>query len=261
MTAVPYGAALAALQETCSPLRDFVCPLYAKHRGQGYLLGTGVPLHLGATSIIVTASHVLAEFQDRCIYTLGHEDVLNLSGERRGFNYLKESTIDVDLGLIVLSKAETAELNHRFSFTYRTDLDEAQPTDDIAFYVLAGYPFTRNKPTPQSRDELNTTALFFVSRRMGSLEDSSATGKSLLVHFSLPAPPDGTKDMTGTLTTPPKPRGMSGGGVWCIQVDASTGRLAMPRLVGIGIEYDHGNRQFVCSRIQYLQPMLVGLIS
>ncbi len=269
MLAIPSGAAVAAAQEVCSPLRDYVCPLYAKHHGQGYLLGTGVPLRLAGASVIVTASHVLDEFEGRCIYTLGREDLLSLSGERRGFEHLKrptstkstsvEPTIDVDLALIVLNPSEAADLHRRFSFTYETDLIEARPSDETSLYVLVGYPFSKNKPTPHSGNEVSTNALFFVSRKISSVADSPVTGKHAMVHFALPAPPEGTKDMTGVLPTHPKPQGMSGGGVWRIQVDPKE-PISLPRLVGIGIEYDRNNSRFVCTRIQHVQPMLADLI-
>ena len=268
MPTEPSIAAIAYARDVCSVLSDYVCPLYAKHHGQGHLLGTGVPLRFAGASVVITASHVLNDSGDRCIYTLGDDDLLNLSGERRAFEHRKtstiptgvEPTIDVDLALIVLEPSEAAELSRRFSFTHYKDLAEAQFGDQTSLYVLVGYPFSKNKPTGASGNEVKTSALFCLSRQVGSVANSQETGKHSKVHFAFPASPKGTKDMTGTLSTQPKPQGMSGGGVWRIGLDGAVS-TPLPRLVGIGIEYDRHNNRFICTRIQHVQPMVADLFA
>lgn len=257
--------ALAQLKELIraesSALGRYVCPLYQQERGNGCLIGSGVPLRLGQAAFLVTASHVLRAFEDRYVYTLGADDAVSLEGERRVVTHRKRSTIDVDLALIVLRPHEADQLQRRFSFTYQNDLASAfGAAAAMELHILLGYPCSKNKPTPQSRYETTANIAFYPSRTIASVETSVTTGKHELVHFALAAPGDQTQSLSGGSARPPKAQGVSGGGVWKVGFDPAAQKFFMPQLVGIGIEHDAKIHRFICTHICHLLPMVQDLV-
>jgi hypothetical protein len=58
----------------------------------------------------------------------------------------------------------------------------------------------------------------------------------------------------------PKPYGMSGGGVWRIDIDIRTQLVTTPLLVGIGIEYHKSRELFVVTRVQAAIPLAQELL-
>jgi hypothetical protein len=58
-----------------------------------------------------------------------------------------------------------------------------------------------------------------------------------------------------------KVRGMSGGGIWRIDVDHATGQIQSPLLVGIGIEYHEKMQAFVATRTRYAVAMARSTLS
>ena len=253
--------ALLVINGLCAPLLEYVCPLYVKDRGRAVLLGTGVLLQLSNTLIVVTASHVMNAFDGRDIHTLGHEYLQPLAGERRLFEH-RPGSVDVDLALIILQPDISAHLSSRFHFVYPHDVADLQLTDSDAIYVVTGYPASKNKPTPRSRHTLTTNAAYYMSRSVHAVENSPHVGKHERVHFAVSAPPRHATSLVGGSSTMPSPFGISGGGVWSIRLeptqDPTRGR-PITSLVGIGIEYISASNEFICARIQYINPMLAKI--
>lgn len=235
------------------PLCDYVCPLYVLYRQQGRLIGTGVPIKTPDCTFIATAAHVLEEARDEPLFTFGSERPLALSGVRRAYKFIQGKTIDVDLGIIILDHATWRELQRRYSATSHTDFGYVSTPKSLAVYVLVGYPYSKNKPTPPRRTEIDTEAIYVMSDTMDTISHT-ALGLHRDVHFTLqifPERPQGEK-----IRGIPKMQGMSGGGVWRFEGDGAIREDATPKLVGLGTAYDSARRIFTCTRVQEVLAML-----
>lgn len=253
-------ATLTPLHDLCHSLGDYVCPLYALENRRAHLVGTGVPVRIGDLAFIVTAAHVAEEFDDRQLISVGSDRLLEVTGKRIGFKYLRGDGVDTDLAVVVLGRREAADMMKRFSFSTPLDVtDVAPPGSSYALYSLVGYPFSRNKPKPKSFKRLTARPTYVATSRRAELPGSGVDGKHEQVHFALWADADAILDAEAQPITPPKAQGMSGGGVWRIDVHEKTGQLGLPRLVGIGIEHARRDSIFIATRVQYILPLLRDL--
>jgi hypothetical protein len=222
-------------------------------------VGTGIPLQIGSVSVIATAAHVLMPFGGVSVLTFGSKRSLLLSGERRGFGHKPGRTVDVDLAVIVLTESERDELRQRFTFSYSLDFASTRPAHEITFYVLTGYPHSRNKASPRLLRETYAVANYFISRTLLPLSKIESPGKFSNVHFALGAQ---AKHAVGEYGEPvgfPSPNGLSGGGVWRLDFPKRVGAAPVPRLVGVGIEYCRKPGAFVCTRIENIAEMIEDL--
>jgi hypothetical protein len=251
---------LSPLHEVCRALGDYVCPLYALENSRVRLVGTGVPMHIGDLAFIITAAHVAEQFDERPLVTIGRDRLLEVTGKRVGYKYLKNERVDTDLAVVQLDTREADEMMKRFSFSTPMDVAHvAQAESKYILYSLVGYPFSRNRPKPRGFKVITARPTYVTTNRRAALPRRGVDGKHEEVHFALWADADKIVNADSKPITLPKAQGMSGGGVWRIDVDDSSGQPGSPKLVGIGIEPPHQDDLFVATRVHYIVPLLRDL--
>jgi hypothetical protein len=90
---------------------------------------------------------------------------------------------------------------------------------------------------------------------------STLSDKSDAYHFVLGHPGKVVSTHSGARFRVPRPHGMSGGGVWRIEIDIPRRVATSPSLVGIGIEYIKAKQLFVVTRVQAAIPLVDDLFS
>jgi hypothetical protein len=244
-----FASPFAPLHDVSSQLVERICPLFAmKGPRQPFLIGTGVPLQIGGVSVVVTAAHVLAKIGNASVLTFSRTRSLLLSGERRGFGHRKGKFADIDLALIVLTDDERVQMRERYTFSYSIEYSHL-PRRKTAFYVLIGFPHSRNKASPRLLHETYAEAVYFVMHERVPIAAVASDDKFSPIHFALAAP---SKSVVS-------PAGVSGGGVWWLDSSESATAAPVPRLVGIGIEYCRHPGAFICTRIHEVDVMVRDL--
>jgi hypothetical protein len=216
-------------------------------------------MRAGELKFLVTAAHVGEQFDGLRIATVGRDSLVEVGRRRIGYRSVPEKPVDTDLAVIELGDAEASELSGRFSFSSRADLDEVGPDDRFAFHCLVGYPASQNRPKPTSIKQLVAKVSYVAINKLADEVQPYGRAKDSRVHFAFGS----RRTMVNaelTPITPPKPNGMSGGGVWRINVDQFTGTLGAPKLVGIGIEHNRRDNVFIATRIRFVLPLLRDLM-
>jgi hypothetical protein len=127
-------------------------------------------------------------------------------------------------------------------------------------YLLAGYPFIRNRITST---DLTPPALatHLITGHIESTQIVKSKDKTDECHFALSFPLAHIRTLYGDIFRVPKPQGMSGGGIWRLDIDTTTHMATTPQLVGIGIEYHKTKkvRVFVGTRVQVALSLATDL--
>jgi hypothetical protein len=215
--------------------------LFVIQNRQAALIGTGVPITVGNTRFIATATHVIREAIGERLLTLGTEHPLHFSQEIR---YYKGGPVDVDVSTILLTEAEWRALTQRYTPTTAESLGDVDSHPSCAFYIAAGYPYSKNRRKPGRVVRFNPVGV--VAENL-LLLNQSFNGKNPGIHFGL------RLGFGMTRTRYPKHaialRGMSGGGVWRFDAAGDVTGSVVPRLVGIAIENYTGHNALIFSRV------------
>lgn len=244
---------LATITET---MHTRVCPLYTfADNGKAHLTGSAVPLRVGDTGFLVTAAHVcFARLgQPVPLFTWGNEKPRLLAGRRGAWEYQPGAMADVDVGVLALTDEEMSDLGEAYRFVTKSQVATAKPKTPGVHYVLAGYPAARNKVT---RNNLPSVATHIITGDIGDVSAFGGSDKYDGHHFSLGIPGDIIPRFGGGEFRIPKPSGMSGGGVWRIDIDISRQVATSPMLVGIGIEFHKRHHRFIATRLEAAFPLI-----
>ena len=90
---------------------------------------------------------------------------------------------------------------------------------------------------------------YYAAREFLDLARLRTPDKDPAAHFAVAAPLKKATDIGFKRQRPPEPYGISGGGVWKIELDRETGMARSAHLVGIGIEYIREQNAFIATRI------------
>ena len=247
----------APLQDVCETMQRRVCPLYAVDESRRvWMEGSGVPFDTGHLQFVLTAAHVFGEDHGPPLrlITLGKAGPRLLTGQRFAYGFEPEATIDADIALIGLSPDDVMDLRYRFQFAVPVATATLSSTPDTR-YIIVGYPETKNRVQTNRRLKFQATPVFIVAHELIDVTRVDSPGKSEKHHFAVRVPKRAVRTFTGERLDLPQARGMSGGGVWQVEVD-STGRLCdTPQLVGIGIEHSVAAQVFIATRVQVGIPL------
>lgn len=236
-----------------------VCPLYGQdERRRVQLLGSGVPFGSVKSSFLITAGHIVKAQGREPLLTWGAEGPEPLSGERIRWDDNSDVGPDYDLGLIALSRDEDSRLRRVYEFAHPERVSLDQPPCPKIYYLLAGYPAVRNRARARLIGPPLATSL--VSGDIRPIALKRALRKSEQAHFALFFDPQRLRTVRGEPFRIPKPQGMSGGGVWRLEMDRTTRLATALRLVGIGIEYHPLEKMFVATRIKEAIPLAHDLV-
>lgn len=239
-----------------------ICPLYSfDDATRAQIVGSAVPFNSGGFPVLITARHVLLQGGSRRslpVFTMG-EIPRVLTGRRIVWDYNPGVTPDLDLALVELTDEEASDLEKTYQFTTPAGTSTTKPKTPGIHYVLTGYPASRNRfVSPRSYPSARATHL-----TTGDIVDVSTLAvrdKTDETHFALGLPYREVPRMGGGRFTIPKAAGMSGGGVWMLEIDIPARLATTPLLVGIGIEHHRPRGFFVATRVQQAIPLLHDLI-
>lgn len=248
---------LAPLREICENIHRRVCPLYTIDETKRiWLAGSGVPFDTGTVQFILTAAHVFGENSGRPLrlITLGADAPRLLTGPRHGYGYLPGSSIDADVALIGLSADDYVDLRRRYHFTVPAETANVRESANIR-YLLAGYPATKNRVITSANLKFRATPTYIFGGELVGVAQFMLTGKAADYHFAISVPKTHVQTFAGDRLQLPKPQGMSGGGVWALEVDPASRLWSTPQLVGLGIEHLKAQEVFVATRVQLGIPL------
>ena len=252
--AVSIWAPLQAIGET---IHRRICPLYTfDNRNRIHIAGSGVPFRAGEFRFLLTAAHVCFDSSRAPIplFTMGSECPRVLSGRRGAWKYVPGKTPDIDLSVIALDDDLASELEGVYQFATPAETSVTATKTPGIHYLIAGYPAERN-PIKHSIAALATHLI------TGDIKQTAEglPNKSDDIHFALGHPGKTVPAYAGGRFGVPKVQGMSGGGVWRIEIDIPRKLSTSPLLVGIGIEYHKAKRVFVATRVQAAIPLVNDL--
>lgn len=251
----------APLTEFANAIHQRICPLYTfTDRGKVQVMGSAVPFRTAEVSLLLTAAHVCFEKYSGPppLFTWGRDRPRALLGRRGACEYRPRQMPDVDLAVIELSDEDADDLSSTYRFTTSDEITTAQPKTPGVHYLIAGYPASKNRATS---DSLPSVATYFITGDIGGVKNLYRTDKAEEYHFTLSVPKRGVPKMGGGVFQLPVPAGMSGGGIWRLEIDVARGLATSPLLVGIGIESHKERRLFVGTRVQAAMPLVGDLIA
>jgi hypothetical protein len=126
--------------------------------------------------------------------------------------------------------------------------------------MITGYPAVRNR-IKERNPSLPALATHLITGDIRPIEGLGLVDKFDSHHFALFLDTKRIRTHGGDPFRVPEPHGMSGGGVWRLDIDVQTKIATTPLLVGIGIEYHKSKKVFVSTRIQSAIPLAHDLLS
>ncbi len=224
-------------------LGRYVCPVYVE-RDESYLF---------------TAQHVIDTAGENELVIAGDDGFLKLRGDRVTLGHTPGVAYDV---CVIRVHPEIASMLKTFyRFSEPNDVADVGEYDKLTLYAFLGYPHTRNKPRPSAVREVVAAPHYYAVREFLDISKLRTPEKDAAAHFAMAAPFKKATDINFNRRRPPEPYGISGGGVWKIQLDRATEMARPAHLVGIGIEYIREQNAFIATRIHaaiYAQLMLKG---
>jgi hypothetical protein len=237
----------AALHDTiagiANPLLDAVCPIY--RRGKGglpALEASSVVSKVGPQHFLLSAAHALAHVPEEPLSVGGAEEIIEIGGLFYRTSPSPTAGSDrFDLSVFPLSSEQVAALGP----TRVINLAEMDPNERTDYrprvgscYLLLGYP--ASKQPPLRDNQMAAVPMMPVlqaadPRKYDELGFSPDT--HLLLEFERRRMRSGTSEITA-----PIPRGVSGGGIWCIP-NLTSLAPGPARLVAIFTEYHERHHQ------------------
>jgi hypothetical protein len=250
------------IEALLSNLGRYVCPIYVKQdiRNQTpYLIGTGTLFQDGDESYLITAKHVIDDALNEQLIIAGDNTFIKVYGEQISWEHKQGKKINYDVCVIHLHPKIADRLRSFYRFSEPTDISDISEYNKLILYAFLGHPHTRNKPQRSSVEKVMVTPYYYVLREFLDITKLKTQGKNPTIHFALAAPFKKATDINFARRKPPEPHGISGGGVWKIELDRNTGLAHNASLVGIGIEYLREQSAFIATKIHvaiYAQLML-----
>lgn len=239
----------AALHDTvasiANPLLDAVCPIYrAGRRGEPAAEASAVLTKIGHRHFLFTAARALAHVPAEPLSLGGIEKIIDIDGE-----FYRTSPPSIggsdrfDCAVWPLSSRHVEELGPS-RFIDLAEMDPAERTDHRPLirscYLPMGYPA---KKQPPLRDQLMVAVPMLPVLHGVEPRKYEELGFSPDTHLLLEFERRRMRRGTGEITAP-VPRGLSGGGIWCIP-RLATLAPGPARLVAIFTEYHERHHQTV----------------
>ena len=237
-----------------------VVPLYSfDHKDRPCLSASAIPFQIGDRGMLITATHCC--FQDgnpTPLFVYGEKQLHALKEMRGAWEYIPGRTPDADIAVIALEQSCADDLRRRHSFCAPDDVSHVLPKTPGIHYLIIGYPVSRNRRRPPCFG-LPSKATALITGDVAGVESVRGTDKTPECHFAIKFPYTRIFTPRGGVFHVPPPYGMSGGGIWRVEIDM-IGRLAgRPYLVGVGIEYHKAQKTFVAARVQTAAPLVKDL--
>jgi hypothetical protein len=212
-----------------------------------YILGTGIPLELAGRRFVVTAAHVMDDIQrmKHGVYVspgMAGGQLVDLDGCQVNKSHLPKEGREkdpFDICLIGLTDQAAASIGTGVEFVTDEMVDYDEPRQEGAFYFFLGFP-RANLKIDTRRNILRCEALnygTFIYRGERGVWQSPPEGDYVDLDFD----PSKTVDDRGRRVRTPRPKGISGCGIWRLCVagaNAANWSVHDIRLVAIEHRWD-----------------------
>jgi hypothetical protein len=245
-------------------LGRYVCPIFVKQDIRSrtpHLVGTGTLFQDDDEFYLITAGHVMKDVGDGQLLIGGDNTFIKFRGDQISWEYKQGENIAYDICVIRIHPMVASKLKNFYLFSTPTDISDLAAYNKLILYAFLGYPHTKNKPQPSSVKQVEVKPYYYVLREFLDMRKLRTLDKNPTTHFALSAPFKRATNINFVRQKPPEPNGISGGGVWKIELDPETGLTRSCSLVGIGIEYIREQNAFVATKIHaaiYAQLRLKG---
>lgn len=193
------------------------------------MTGSAVPFRSDKCAFLVTAAHVCFDHhkQPKPLFTWTDDEPLALNEFRIAWDYRPGYTPDADVALLALSDEIATKLQCSYWFSDVTTVSTTKPKTPGVHYLIAGYPFVRNRITST---DLAPPALatHLITGQIGSIQEVKGKDKTDECHFTLAFPMAKLNTLKGDSFRVPKAQGMSGGGIWRLDIDTTTHMATTP---------------------------------
>lgn len=179
------------------------------------------------------------------------------------FEYLPGRDRDHDVCVARLPLEAIHNLHPHFHFVQFSDLSDVDSYDKFTLYAFVGYPHSRNKPRPlRVNEQIKLKPYYYCVREFRKIEELGSKDKYSATHLAFDAPFKLARDVSlERHVQPPVPSGVSGCGVWMIQMDRATGKVLRKSLVAVGIEYLIRDNAFIATRVSSTFPAITHLMN
>ena len=261
---------ILTVEQTLDRLLRRTCPLFAKGGPRDSLksppqVGSAVLFRFGQCSLLLTANHVRWD-EEGC----ERELLIRSPGKAEDsttFNSLKRPETpwrvklpdyrDADIVCIPMSENLADSVGEMCEFVEPDDI--GHPDDEIhgcgSRFLLIGFPNSSNKQavidpsTGRARKGWGNTAFFAEPQHRLPDDFVARDGQSSASHFALEGNTKMRPFVGGSICHAPKLNGMSGGGVWKLQIDPRTQLVERCALVGIFIKQDSWRGKIVLTSV------------
>ncbi|MDO8263663.1 MAG: hypothetical protein Q7T21_10620 [Gallionella sp.] len=237
-----------ALAEIHPEVARFTYPLFAVDtRDRPDLYATSVLIECDGIPVLLTAAHAIYEIsKSGSAVHIGAKHITQLSPQfvlssEDGSDPLDLAAIEFPVDLMKSEEMKALPLA-------RTMLGKT--FSSVHMRCIHGYPCTKNRTNHRVNEASKTFSKFGFTYAGSSTElqvDYPSYNKETIKHVALQYQRDG-KNEKGEKATPPKPKGMSGGGLWLIPDSFNPKALY---LEGIAIEFHKGKSLVFATRIEH----------
>lgn len=233
-----------------------VVPLYSfDGRGRPFLLASSVPFQDKNMRFLITATHCcFKDGKPLPLLVYGENQTHALTDLRGAWAYSPGQVPDLDVAVIRLEPSCADDLQERHWFCTPDDVRSVLPKTPRIHYLIAGYPASRNRKRPIQYG-LPSRATALITGEICSVDEVRSVDKTDEHHFAVAFPHKKVTGQEGKDFHVPPPYGMSGGGVWRVEIDPVERLVNSPYLVGIGVEYHKAQKIFVATRVQAVAPL------
>jgi hypothetical protein len=251
------GSWMAVLQSILPSLHRVVVPIYSDTPEGITAVGSAVLVKIDQRPLLLTAAHVLdLDATSPLLRWSGpSERFIRLQGEAvmtKSKGLRRDGDRD-DIGIVTLASETVSDLKDSDARFASYDI-LAEIGQEDGLYVLAGYPAVENELIDQTGANGRVKKLVQRELHRFYLKEAGADGYrragcTRARHFVASFLPQGFMSGNGVSLRRPKPYGMSGGGLFFIDIVA---KKAPPRLAGIGIRYLPRKNLIVATRTDVL---------
>lgn len=226
----------------------FTFPLFAVDaRGRPELYASSVLIECDGLPLLVTAAHAIFDItQTRSAVHLGAKRIVELPSN---FILTSKAGLDaLDLAAMVLSEELLQSEEMQPLSSACINVENIFPTPHMR--CVSGFPCSKNKFESRANEVTHVFSKYGFTYAGASRDltvDYAKHNKSESIHHALHYQRQ-SKNAQGQTVTPPKPNGMSGGGMWAVPDTLDPGNLFLD---GICIEYRAKSLVFA-TRIQHV---------
>lgn len=220
--------------------------------------GTGVLIKVNNAYFIITAAHVIENFEEKLYVRFEQNRITRIEFEL-SINKINIHRKDdkTDIAILKLFDSTAQTLSGFYNFMDESELGINHQLEDSPLYLGFGYPTSQTNIHYKTK-KITTEPTFFTTKPVelsiyNKLE--CTLDKNIIVHFNKNK---FVNTLTQQLGTAPDLYGMSGGGLWYIPMQTLNPNQSLKKeLVGILTEWPIKDRQFVIStRIDVITEML-----